>query len=528
MEETMDLRRDHNVQSGGGDQHVNNNQGGQARSHTVVNVNILPWGNTQSHAAPHLPQDNVHNTLPIRPPEPVSSPQPGITASGDIDEERTRPRSYESLLLRCKLGFPLWMPSPSRMPDGSEYVPEIGDVGFFSHGLPFKTLFNITQPPDNPANRAGIPEGVDPPCFQAEPPNLSTVEHHPPRTILHQPRGAVLRQEELRTSIIWRLLFPFCVLANNILDLDLDTTRSAFKFHLSKEGGALLMLPYGSDLRRLESTAEFKGGIKCHWRQWYKFANEKADLDHDQALYVVTGVERCSARAMAAWDSHPSGESDWLKLRASRTARAHQWRFPPARCSARSLPSPTTKTPSSKKETVFILGQYINRLKERSQPSISPSGSGGETDGGMNGTPNPRGGSWRQPSSGHPSSRLPPSAPSLFDGDGSSGGSSIPSKPQMDEIPILNLNLYFPDDGSSLVVHPCEVINKFALNLVSRIRPALLDTGCVAISHDDDWINIIRESDEEIPPAVETIRRVCSEFKFALEGGEFYMHYVYD
>ncbi|KAL0573486.1 hypothetical protein V5O48_008463 [Marasmius crinis-equi] len=69
---------------------------------------------------------------------------------------------------------------------------------------------------------------------------------------------------------------------------------------------------------------------------------------------------------------------------------------------------------------------------------------------------------------------------------------------------------------------PCQVINKFALALISNTRPALLDTGCMALSHDDDWISVVKDSESKLPEKIELIRRISSTFKFVVQQDTIY------
>ncbi|KAL0057553.1 hypothetical protein AAF712_015800 [Marasmius tenuissimus] len=301
---------------------------------------------------------------------------------------------------------------------------------------------------------------------------------------------------------------------------DLDTTHNTFTFCLSEKEGALLMLPHGSTLRNLVHTAEFTKRIRRYWRQWSEFANEKVDLvDNGQSLCLVTGVERCSAWAMAAWDSNAGIYSDSLQLGVGLANQTYTWKFPPPRCLKQSKGSPTTQDRlQSDDETVFVRGFWIDSRngQMKLQPPILPSGSGkGKEKDGSNDKNSKSGGGPQDPCVGGPSS-----GPSSFNhssnpSSGHSGGLNPPSDalgPPIDESDIT----------SSQIAHPCRVINKFALELISQIKPALLDTGCVAFSHDNDWISVIEESDDEIPPEAEFLRRICSKFKFAVEEDAIY------
>ncbi|KAK1227448.1 Vacuolar morphogenesis protein 6 [Marasmius sp. AFHP31] len=449
-----------------------------------------------SYVAPDSSQNTLINSTPTPPFHGSDSSQ---QVNGK-DRQRTRSERYESLLLGCKLGFPLWRPSP-RCTEGGDYIPEIGGVGVHKHGLPFNTLFNITQARDSPANRDGIPEGVEPPCVLG--PRAITIEkeYHLPRTTFIQPEGAILEQG---------------VQTNN-------ESSDSFTFHLSEAGGALLMVPHGGTLQRLEKTTEFKKRVQLHWRQWYDFAGEQVDLDDGQVLCLVTGIERCSTWAMAAWDSMSSyagGKLGSLALSVDNHTGACSWAFPPARCSTQSSTIPATNGNSSPRETIFIRGFWIDGLiGGLALWSDTPSMRGGSDNSGSDS--DARDCEENAPSSGGSSSKpLSSYHPSFSDGGCSkTSGQQRPDAPTVtNETQILEFNLDFLDDDSAMITNPCRVINKLAFEVIARTKPTLFDTGCAAFSHDEDWISIVNNSDEELPRMVEIIRRICLNFKFSIEG----------
>ncbi|KAK1215027.1 cystathionine beta-lyase [Marasmius sp. AFHP31] len=460
-----------------------------------------------SHTAPS-PQETLLNPTPTRRFSGLDS----LQKTQAKEETQTRSERYESLLLRCKLGFPLWTPSPRCTPDG-EYTLDIGDVGVLTHGLPFNTIFNITQPRNSPANRDGIPAGVDPPCVLGSR-GITISKPHPSEATLIQPRDAIPKQA-LRAS----------------------KESSVFTFHLSGSGGALLMLPQGGTRHTLVATTEFRTRVGQYWKDWYEFAKGKVDLEEGQALYLVTGFERCSTWAMAVWDSistYKHDEPDSLELTVVKSTGACSWAYPPARCSTQSLSSLTANSdslPLQNQETVFIRGFRID-LFDGSTTSQSPtllSVLGQEKNRNSDSDPNSRGSDSCDHSAGGGSSlNLSTSTHPSFRG----GGRSRPSDPQsdslgplVDEARILELELDDQDlsngeDGS--ITHPCHIINKLAFLLISKTEPALLNAGCVALSHDEDWISIVRDSDEGFPSNAEIVKRICSEFKFTIDGDIIY------
>ncbi|KAK1215415.1 hypothetical protein PQX77_021979 [Marasmius sp. AFHP31] len=399
----------------------------------------------------------------------------------------TRSQRYENLLLRCGIGFPLWRPSPRHTADG-EYVLDIGDVGVLIHDHPFNTLFSVTQPRDSPANRDGIPEGVDPPCVLK--PRSITInrEYHLPKTVLVRPEGAISKQV--------------------LVAGDSSSEHSVINFQLSDAEGALLMLPQGGTLHTLVTTTELRERIRLHWRDWFAFAEGKVDLEEGQALYLVTGMERCSAWAMAAWDSiwsYVRDESSSLQLTVAEATGACAWAFAPARCSTQSLssqaPNSTSgSTPFQDQETVFTRGFRIDRsdgsISSRS-PTILSVRSGKERDD-DHGDSNSRGsGSQDPPTSDDSPSKGPSSHPSISGDDrtGPSNSQSTSLNHLTDKAQVLELELTpnLLSDEDSCIIHPCEIINNFAFELISKTKPALLDAGCAAYSHDEDWITIVQD-----------------------------------
>ncbi|KAK1230444.1 hypothetical protein PQX77_006473, partial [Marasmius sp. AFHP31] len=310
--------------------------------------------------------------------------------------------------------------------------------------------------------------------------------------------------------------------------------NSVFTFHLSGSGGALLMLPQGGTRHTLVATTEFRTRVGQYWQDWYEFAKGKVDLEEGQALYLVTGFERCSTWAMAVWDStstYKHDELDSLELTVVKSTGACSWAYPPARCSTQSLSSLTINSdsaPFQNQETVFIRGFRIDRF-DGSTSSQSPtllSVPRQEKNRNSDNDSNSRGsGSRDRPAGGGSSPNSSTSTHPSIRGGGPSGPQSDPLAPLVDKSRILELELNGQDlfdDSDDSITHPCRIINQFAFLLISKTEPALLDAGCAALSHDEDWIDIVRDSDEEFPSNVEIVKRICSEFKFLIDGNIIY------
>ncbi|KAL0565792.1 hypothetical protein V5O48_016229 [Marasmius crinis-equi] len=477
------------------------------KTNAVFRVNFYGNGSSSSTSSQSNPTEvpstpQASQTLPSVP----SRPNPTPPSKKGKEKEQPRSQRYVSLLLEAGLGYPLWEPTPRTNLDGGEYLISIGDVGILSDGLPFYTLFNITQPSDSLANRDGVPEGVDPPCVMQRRWLTGIDNFHEKGWTFVRPKEAIATQDA-QGSDDWR----------------------SFNFTLTDTHGALLLLPQGSRLEYLVPKAEFTSRVQRYWRQWFAWAEDQGDLGDHQALYVVTGVEKCSSWVIAVWDSEAHGSlesSRSLSLEITEDGRCIWRSYPPARCEKRSLVESTLR------ECVFVRGFWINRssgpvLGGSGPPPSHPGGSGsGESgdgdEGGNGGSRNP----FR--SSTNSSSRSPFPGASSFSGGGRSGPSDphsysleVPSDELQDQVDMLDVSL--PAASFDRTDRPCQLINQFAIELISKTHPSLLESGCVAYSHDDDWISILEESDyEAFSRGTELIRRLCRRFKFVVQEGAIY------
>ncbi|KAL0575829.1 mitogen-activated protein kinase kinase kinase, partial [Marasmius crinis-equi] len=461
------------------------------------------------------------SSLPSVGPNPAPSLHTSSSRSPDIPlrppvestrGEMTQSQLYESLLLGCRLGYPLWEPSPRRTPVG-EYTLDIGDVGVFSDGLPFYMFFNITQPSDSPANKDGIPEGVDPPCV-IQPRWLTVKEkYHERDKMFIQPRGSISQKRVINQ----------------------DGSR-VFTFNLSQHEGALLTLPQGGTLKILERVDEFKRRIQRYWRQWYIFADDQRDLEQSrQVLYVVTGVEKCSMWAMAVWDSTSSyvcDDASSLELSVDESSGSCCWSFPPARCATQSSETLPPSEDNALNQSVFVRGFWINRSNGTIDSKPPPLHSGGHRDG-----QDPEGGSdaghegngeGDKPSrySGHGSSSSNSLSsgrfPSTHGGPSESPGVLTDSAVSLAGLQVDELNLGISANDLNGDDYPCQVINNFALALISKACPALFDAGCIAFSHDNDWMGIVEDSETVLSEKTQFVRQFCSKFKFVVEQDAIY------
>ncbi|KAL0564147.1 hypothetical protein V5O48_017906 [Marasmius crinis-equi] len=491
--------------------HVYNNRRTDKGSHSHAVVNVHVHGNRSSSSSISAKSSSApiaSSILASQEITPPATPSPSSSANEEATRgrtrERTRSQRYESLLFECGLGYPLWKPTPRRT-RVEEYVVNIGDVGVISDGLPFNTLFNITQPSDSLANKDGVPEGFDPPCVIPARSLTVVDKYHQDGATFVRPSDSISSQDAQNATF---------------------SGSRVFNFSLTSSHGALLLLPQGGVLENLQGKTEFTSRIQLHWRQWYGFAEEQGDLGDYHALYLVTGVEKCSTWVIAAWDSTvhvaESGNPQQLSIEIMHDGTCVWRSLPPARCEARSLAPGANNTA---KESVFVRGFWINRSNGTSSssgppPPPSPFGA----DSGNDDDDTWGGGDSRNPylsrRSSEASSQLSDSLSfSGSDHFGVSWSSYSADSPQ-DETQVTNIALNLLVNGSDVVTHPCEIINKFALKLISNLSGGgrgSSNAGWVAFSHDDDLITIMQDSEEGLPAETGIIKQVCSKFKFVVE-----------
>ncbi|KAK1219998.1 hypothetical protein PQX77_017260 [Marasmius sp. AFHP31] len=431
-------------------------------------------------------------------------------------DDRTHGQRYTSLMLACKVGYPLWKPSPRCTDTGEKHAIKIGDVGICCDLDPFYTLFNITEPLGGVTNSDRVPDGVDPPCDIRG--NMTVDDrYHQNGKLLSRPQGSVMYQ----------------------ISTEEDCISKTYTFGLTHGEGALLMLPHGGVLRKLQKTRELRKRITLHWRDWYHFADEEGDLDETQTLCLVTGVEQCSTWAMAGWDDIPSGSGNdpgSMILTVNENSGHSSWISCPPRCSTQSSEGALSFYGLS--ETVFLRAFWISNsngsFNTRSSPPPPPGRSENHDN---NGNPPERDRHLHGPFDNSKNSQNPfMNSSSLLQGlyshsqppPSDSKESTLSSSHSTFTLPSGGVDepkiVRFAELDLEKIQHPCQLINKLAFELISKACPSLLDSGCAAFSHDDDWMSVINDvGDWDVLKGDEIIERVCRKFKFVAEGDVIYI-----
>ncbi|KAK1230639.1 hypothetical protein PQX77_006269 [Marasmius sp. AFHP31] len=283
---------------------------------------------------------------------PALTPPPETQPITNQIINHTLGQRYGSLLSTGFSGYALWKPSPRCTGTGKEHVINIGDVGVCHNTDPYRTFFNITKPRGG-ISRTRPPGGVDPPCI-IDGDDITVVPgFHEEYELLAKPKASILKRSLVSVH-----------------------RNRVYTLKLSANAGALLMLPQGAVLTKLEKTSEFKKRMLRHWREWYEFAEEEGDLEETQTLCLVTGVEQCSTWGMAVWDSTSTDSStdpDPLVLSVNESSGYCSWETIPLRCTTQaSAPRPLGGTGCEPKETVFIRAFWITRIDNSISQRPSP------------------------------------------------------------------------------------------------------------------------------------------------------------
>ncbi|KAJ7440136.1 hypothetical protein FB451DRAFT_1059046 [Mycena latifolia] len=194
---------------------------------------------------------------------------------------RTESDNYCSQLLRQGRGFPLYVPGPQiNLP--AEYRKRgvvIGDVGRVTPQGVFDFFFNIYLPADHPINANDVPEDFSPlPLYTS-------------RDILHldYDPGNYVSTPSVYETVHEPLFRPF--------------PGSDFSFNCIGPRGAVLALPHGAHLEKLEHVESLRQYATKHAESWYKYANGPARGRGlvNGSLYLVTGCEKALSWGMASF-----------------------------------------------------------------------------------------------------------------------------------------------------------------------------------------------------------------------------------
>ncbi|KAJ7277531.1 hypothetical protein C8J57DRAFT_1060921 [Mycena rebaudengoi] len=219
-------------------------------------------------------------------------------------------RLYSRLLLPEGHGYPLFHPKPfDDLPEEARRVgTEIGDVGVVTSNGSFDVIFNICRAADDPINRFGVPEGFE--QVRLTQGDVAT------QTLCHRP-GSDVSNTKISKQ---RLGVDAGVDGNVQVPIFL---RAVVEISTTSKEVAVLLLPDGAsrfDLRRLQ---DFRDYALKHAQHWYAFVNgQLGRMVQRNALYLVTGVDKCSTWSVAAMENQSEDCRVSLKLKAAQMGSA--------------------------------------------------------------------------------------------------------------------------------------------------------------------------------------------------------------
>ncbi|KAJ7745745.1 hypothetical protein B0H16DRAFT_1726791 [Mycena metata] len=272
-------------------------------------------------------------------------PSPGgtslsIPSFNLLDDSFSESEIYCNQLMRRRRGFPLYVPGPpENLPE--EYRRKgvaIGDVGSITPEGIFDFYFNIYLPADDPINDNDISLA----CLTDPGDSVSTVFGH---------------------QIDLFLLSEF--------------GGADFVFSFDAPQGAVLALPYGARLNKLNNLELVREYVATQAQSWYEHINGARGRGLENgSLYLVTGWEKAHSWGMASF--YGTTDEFQLELRESRRAdssRRYQWSGVPG-CRDPSKHksygfSPTSSIPSN--QTTFIHGLvHFTRCWDLGKAGIAP------------------------------------------------------------------------------------------------------------------------------------------------------------
>ncbi|KAF8549331.1 thioredoxin-like protein [Imleria badia] len=196
-------------------------------------------------------------------------------------------------------GYPMWTPEPSSQL--LSYRPEglrIGDVGVVvPENGNFDVFFNICQPKDHPFHQAtGVPDGFSP--IELTDADIKTVPNV-------ESAGQVLTASSV-TRVGGDRAFGSCELPARFG----QSGATGYKFNLSSNEGAVLILPEGAERHDVRDPQPFFEQASRHAATWYHFAEENLGriISHD-SIYVITGFHKARSWGLAGYQNeHGNGD----------------------------------------------------------------------------------------------------------------------------------------------------------------------------------------------------------------------------
>uniref|UniRef100_A0A0W0EWQ8 GATA-type domain-containing protein n=1 Tax=Moniliophthora roreri TaxID=221103 RepID=A0A0W0EWQ8_MONRR len=411
---------------------------------------------------------------------------------------------YSLLLFKEKQGYPLWSPQPN-MALPEEYIREgirIGDVGIVHHDTPFDFLFNITYAADHPINHRGVPKGFS----QVKLADLDITQvqqHRESDSHVIGPKNTLLKER--------------------VLDEDLlEGFSRSYQFTSINDQGAILMLPEGSFLSKLESKAIFRDYAKKHALAWFKYARRRRGREFpsgiDPSLYLVTGWEKCPAWGISSFcNAVNKGTAVTLPFNVLKPEEGchniYSWGHS-SLCESHCHPNINSSGDWLPNQTVFVRGFKVSRKSGKKLKVRDITGTHVTAEKILD-MP-------FKSSTGIGTSSNNVSRASNYQEHGSSSSGKYQTM-AFSEGPVAGDEMDIDDSSlqEASSFHPCDLINDFIYKVASSSARTIPN---ITISHDDDWISIINELDASLslPNAFDFLMHISKNFTVVVDSDAIY------
>ncbi|KAK0194035.1 hypothetical protein F5146DRAFT_1221561 [Armillaria mellea] len=391
---------------------------------------------------------------------------------------------YRNLLLRERHGYPLWIPESDYNLPGPyrDKGVSVGDLGILTDDGGFDFLFNACAEADDPVNCGRVPP-------QFKPLRISCGSTHTIRKIPYH-----CRNSSITSAHVSRTEFT---IEGSAQITPFVTGRGGFEFSLQSAEAAILMLPDGGYRYDTMHRALFEQYAVENGHSWYVYVNSFEYLARQApngSLYLVTGCDKARTWMIAA-ASRPS-KSCAISVRfgigpimEGRIALQTSWSTPHSASASRIYPDYPDPMPQQDNQCVFMRGFTIsvreNSFKQKIFGRIRVKAIGGSS---RNAAPSF---SSRSPYSSHQGDTAGPSSSGVVSSTGPVDNLDMPDYSTNDEPKsLLNDGVELIDlpGRSTELLNPSAKINEHILALNPHVT--------VAVTHDEDWMNVIKD----IPP----------------------------
>ncbi|KAF5369028.1 hypothetical protein D9758_003117 [Tetrapyrgos nigripes] len=387
---------------------------------------------------------------------------------------------YASQLLRCHHGYPLWIPRPY------ESLPELyrltgtslADVGRITPDGHFHFLFNALAPADNPVNERGVPDDFKPLVFDNR--VLRDVDFHRPHK-------------------------PIYTIGTKCYEMAADATAqimgmppeggSGIELKFEDREGALLILPEGAARVDVESVIPFRQYAHRHCESWYRFAESRGIEVENGSLYFVTGYDKTSSWENAVFSNSSRAASVSLKLTSGIGPGG---KLQLSQASNRITPVTTgCSSPNC-------------RMNQSQSSSSSSTRSNGSDESSHSRSSRVAWPNFTSPSNSNrnDSSRQRGRVVAYSDSGFAISEDDLGVDHSSDSI-CDNKDDEF--GGPTSLHHPSNILNDYLLEQIPDCK--------VAITHDNDWCQLLEECDSGMSLDDELIAKAMSKYDIVTEGG---------